>query len=119
MQLIARADAIPERGLRFTYHDGPFPTQGILIRLDDGRVRAYRNECRHLAIPLDEHDPKEIWDRDGTHLQCSAHGARYRLEDGLCVSGPCAGSHLKSLEVEICDGAVYLNTSKLGSFFDV
>ena len=119
MQLIGRVDDIPARGIRFTYNDGPFANEGILIRLADGSVRAYKNECRHLAIPLDEREPREIWDDSGTHLNCSAHGARYRLADGLCVSGPCEGSHLKSLTIEVQDGIVYLDTSKLGSFFDV
>jgi nitrite reductase/ring-hydroxylating ferredoxin subunit len=119
MELIAQLDEIPDAGLRFAYREGPFEEEGILVRLADGGVRAYKNECRHLPVPLDELDPGELWDPAGRYLVCSSHGARYQTEDGLCVSGPCEGSHLKNLPVEVRDGEVFLDIDKLGSFFDV
>lgn len=119
MQLLASIDDIPSGGLKFTYKDGPFHEEGILVRRGDREVRAYKNECRHLPMPLDDRDPGELWDAAGRHLVCNSHGARYRPEDGLCVSGPCEGSHLKSLPVHVRGGEVYLDTSQLGSFFDV
>jgi nitrite reductase/ring-hydroxylating ferredoxin subunit len=36
------------------------------------------------------------------------HGARYRLHDGLCFSGPCRGSSLHALEVELRDDGVFV-----------
>ena len=119
MQRIAAVDEIPERGMVFTYKEGPFDERGILLRTADGSVRAYKNQCRHLAVPLDGDGSGELWDRQGRHLTCSAHGARYRPDDGLCVAGPPAGSHLKSLPVVVEGGAVFLETGKLGGFFDV
>ncbi len=119
MQLISALDAIPEDGVRFRYTDGPFTHEAILIRRGDGQVRAYKNECRHLAVPLDDREPTALWSRDGAHLECSSHGAQYRPDDGLCVVGPCKGSHLRSLPVEVRGGNVYLDTAQLGSFFDV
>jgi nitrite reductase/ring-hydroxylating ferredoxin subunit len=50
---------------------------------------------------------------------CSSHGALFRTHDGLCVSGPCKGSHLRPLPVEVRGDAVLLDTSKLGAFFNV
>jgi nitrite reductase/ring-hydroxylating ferredoxin subunit len=32
-------------------------------------------------------------------LLCNQHGALYRLDDGWCVSGPCAGEKLVALAV--------------------
>ncbi|HSL17359.1 MAG TPA: Rieske 2Fe-2S domain-containing protein [Methylomirabilota bacterium] len=119
MERIAALDEIPERGLVFSYKEGPFDEQGILLRAADGGVHAFKNQCRHLAVPLDGTDPGELWDASRRHLTCSAHGARYRPDDGLCVAGPPAGSHLKSLPVVVEDGAVFLETGKLGGFFDV
>jgi nitrite reductase/ring-hydroxylating ferredoxin subunit len=119
MQSIATLDEIPDEGLKFSFREGPFDEEGILLRLPDGGVRAYRNECRHLPMPLDDREPGELWDQAGRHLVCNSHGARYRPEDGLCVSGPCEGSHLKELPIEVRDGEVYLDVEKLGSFFDV
>lgn len=116
---IASVDGIPERGLKFSYRDGPFEEQGILLRLADGTVRAFKNECRHLPMPLDDREPADLWDDDGHHLVCSSHGARYRPEDGLCVAGPCEGSHLKALPVIVHGGEVFLDDDRLGGFFKV
>jgi nitrite reductase/ring-hydroxylating ferredoxin subunit len=119
VESIATVDEIPARGLRFSYRDGPFDEEGILLRTASGEVRAYKNECRHLPVRLDEREPKEIWDAEARHLVCSSHGARYRPADGLCVSGPCQGSHLRALPVVVRDGEVFLDTSKIGCFFEV
>lgn len=119
MERLAAVDDIPAEGLRFSYRDGPFDEEGILLRLSDGEVRAYKNECRHLPMRLDDREPRELWDSSRRYLVCSSHGARYQPSDGLCVSGPCEGSHLKFLPIEVNDGVVYLDTSKIGGFFDV
>ena len=119
MQRIASVHEIPAEGLRFTYKDGPFDEEGILLALGNGEVRAYKNECRHLPMPLDDRDPGELWDPDRRWLVCNSHGARYRPDDGLCVAGPCEGSHLKALPIHVHDGEVFLDTSKIGGFFNV
>lgn len=118
MERIARLDEIPAEGILFDYKDGPFDEQGILLSTANG-VRAYKNECRHLPMPLDDRDPGEIWDDDKLHLICNSHGALYRPADGLCVAGPCEGSHLKELPVVVQGDEVYLETDKLGGFFTV
>ena len=38
---------------------------------------------------------------DQQHLQCSRHGARFLIEDGYCVNGPCAGKSLNEVKVEV------------------
>ena len=119
MERIAIVVDIPDDGLKFSYHDGPFEEEGILVRLNGAEVRAYKNECRHLPMKLDDREPKDLWDPARRYIVCSSHGARYQPGDGLCVSGPCQGSHLKTLPIEVRDGEVYLDTSKLGSFFNV
>jgi len=53
-------------------------------------------------------------DREGRHLVCGQHGAVFRAADGLCIEGPCAGSHLKGLKVRVDDGRVLLDLSALG-----
>ena len=119
MERITAVDEIPTEGLRFSYRDGPFDEEGILVRLADGQMRAYKNECRHLPMRLDDREPRELWDASGRYLVCSSHGARYQPSDGLCVGGPCEGSHLKALPIEVQDGEVFLDTSKIGGFFEV
>ena len=119
MELIATLADIPSDGLRFSYKEGPFDEEGILLKLADGEVRAYKNECRHLPMRLDDREPCDFWDPTKCYLVCNSHGARYRPMDGLCVSGPCEGSHLRSLPVVVKDGEVFLDTSQIGGFFDV
>ena len=79
-------------------------------RGEDGqkRVIAWANACLHQPTPLDVTSPPEElapgvraapMDDDRIHLLCHSHGALYRTRDGYCVSGPCIGQSLVSLEV--------------------
>lgn len=106
-QRLAAVDAIPSRGLLFTYRDGPFRSTGILVRCEGG-VRAWRNECRHLAVRLDRDTEGSLFDRDGELLMCQFHGALYRPDDGMCVAGPCAGSRLRPLPIQLLGNEVWL-----------
>jgi nitrite reductase/ring-hydroxylating ferredoxin subunit len=119
VQQLGKVEDIPREGVHFTYEDGPFEERGLLLRSGDGTVSAFKNECRHLPMPLDDREPRILWDSTGRYLECSSHGARYRPSDGLCVSGPCRGSHLRALPIVVEDGEVLLDTSKLGGFFAV
>lgn len=74
------------------------PEQALIIRDSRGTARAYRNRCRHLPIPLDLGSGAPTLHEDGT-LLCTAHGARYRADDGYCLSGPCKGEWLESLRL--------------------
>jgi nitrite reductase/ring-hydroxylating ferredoxin subunit len=115
---LAAVAEIPGRGLVFTFRDGPFDSTGILVRTAEG-ARAWRNECRHLAVRLDRDTPGELFDRSGDFLVCQFHGARYRPADGVCVAGPCVGSRLRELPVIVLDGEVWLRADRLrSSLFD-
>lgn len=72
----------------------------------EGYVYAYINRCPHTGAPLDW-QPHMFLSPDGMHIQCSMHGARFRIEDGLCIAGPCAGRSLKKVMVTIEGGDVY------------
>ncbi len=61
MERIAHLDEIPSQGIIFDYKEGPFDEQGILLRTRDG-VKAYKNECRHLPMRLDDREPADVWD---------------------------------------------------------
>jgi nitrite reductase/ring-hydroxylating ferredoxin subunit len=110
---VSTTDEVGDRGKVFTYPDGPFEESGILVRVG-GEIVAWKNLCRHLAVRLDRDLPGSVMDREGRHLVCGQHGAVFQAEDGLCIAGPCAGSHLKSLKVRVSDGRVQLDLSALG-----
>ncbi len=119
MKRLCSVEEIPDSGYRFTYLEGPFEEEGILLRVPGGGVVAFKNQCRHLPMRLDERDPGTLWNESGTHLACASHGALFRPSDGLCTLGPCKGSHLKRLPVEVREGTVFLQENPPGGFFDV
>lgn len=100
-----------------------YKTRGFEVELDDdktldcfllkqdGEVRAYLNFCPHLGIPLNW-QPDQFMSLEGTHIQCSTHGALFQLEDGYCFSGPCRGESLTPLNTKVLpSGEVYLISS--------
>jgi nitrite reductase/ring-hydroxylating ferredoxin subunit len=81
------------------------PREAIVLVDHGGIPRAYLNMCRHLPIPLDAATRRFLIDGQ---LQCLTHGARYRLEDGLCVAGPCRGASLYALQLQIEHGVLFV-----------
>lgn len=86
--------------------DGGTRHDVILLRRE-GALSAYENSCPHQGTPL-ETFPDRFLNEDGSLLVCSTHGARFRVADGVCVSGPCEAKVLKMLAVEEIEGSVFL-----------
>jgi nitrite reductase/ring-hydroxylating ferredoxin subunit len=94
----------------FTIEIGDDSLDFFLLK-QDGQIRAFLNFCPHLGIPLNW-QPDEFMSMEGTHIQCSTHGALFQLEDGYCFSGPCRGESLTALNLKIdTDDKVYLVSS--------
>lgn len=70
-----------------------------------GRIFAYVNECPHARTPLDW-QPDQFLNRDKTLLLCGTHGAEFRIDDGLCVAGPCLGRRLTPVALDIGAGDI-------------
>jgi len=70
-------------------------------------VFGYVNICPHAGTPLDW-TPGQFLTRDKTNLLCATHGAQFRIEDGLCVAGPCPGSSLTPVPIGILGGDVVI-----------
>ncbi len=67
----------------------------------------YLNSCPHIGTPLD-FAPGRFLNPDKSMILCSTHGALFRIEDGYCVSGPCAEQSLSEVAIDILDGIIYL-----------
>ncbi len=105
LRAVCRDDEISEGAARgFLIGDGADRLDIVLVRRD-GVLRGYVNSCPHQAMPL-ETFPDKFLNGDGSLFICSTHGARFRVEDGFCVSGPCAGKSLAPLDVDVADGIV-------------
>ncbi|CAN7292469.1 Rieske (2Fe-2S) protein [Paraburkholderia sp. DD10] len=67
-------------------------------------LRGYINSCPHwpgASLPWRKH---AYLDQGANHIVCHSHGAKFTLDDGLCVSGPCAGQHLQAVALRIEEG---------------
>ena len=101
---LCRLDEIPDGGARgFPAAPGGF-TGLFAVRRGD-RVFVYVNSCPHIGLPL-EPLPHRFLDTRRQNIVCSAHGARFRVGDGVCISGPCLGEALETVEARIVDGQV-------------
>jgi nitrite reductase/ring-hydroxylating ferredoxin subunit len=105
--VLCRADEIAEGHARgFVVGEGAQRRDVILVRRD-GALRAYENSCPHQGTPL-ETFPDKFLNEDGSLFVCSTHGARFRVEDGHCVSGPCEGKALVAVPCDVRDGVVFV-----------
>ena len=92
-----RLDSIPDGSARGFELDADTP---ILIVRQGDRAWAYINRCPHIGVQLNW-TPDQFMSLDNRHLQCSMHGAQFRIKDGFCIDGPCIGRSLQPLPVTI------------------
>jgi len=104
---ILSLDALPDGGARGATVEQDGRRHEILLVRRADRVFAYVNACPHLGTPL-ETFPDRFLDRTGRRLICSTHGALFRIEDGLCVFGPCQERYLAAVPVAVVDGRIAL-----------
>jgi nitrite reductase/ring-hydroxylating ferredoxin subunit len=91
----------------FSFGEGPDAREIFVVR-EDGQVFGYLNSCPHLGTPLNWDGDRFISDDSGLIL-CATHGALFEIEDGECVSGPCAGQALEAVPVALdAEGRVVL-----------
>jgi len=86
--------------------------ESLVLHREGDQVRAWLNICPHAGRRLDWAPGEFLRTRDGL-LVCAAHGATFELTEGLCVGGPCRGSHLSAVRVEVRDGLVHLAGDEL------
>lgn len=80
--------------------------EGFVVHKDE-LFFAYYNTCPHTGAPLDwvEH---QFLDLDKASIQCAVHDARFDIENGICIAGPCPGESLQKINTVSKDGALYL-----------
>jgi nitrite reductase/ring-hydroxylating ferredoxin subunit len=96
---LCRLEDIPDGESRgFTPAPGAFT--GLFAIRRGRQVYVYVNSCPHIGLPLDP-APHRFLDAKRSVIVCSAHGARFRIEDGECTSGPCYGESLESVAARV------------------
>lgn len=104
-RLCAVADIPAGGSIGFPPAPGAFT--GLFAVRRGGCVRVYVNACPHLGVPLDW-VPGRFLSADQNLIVCATHGAEFRIDDGMCLHGPCLGERLEAVMIEIEDGAVFV-----------
>jgi nitrite reductase/ring-hydroxylating ferredoxin subunit len=77
----------------------------LFVVKKNGELFIYENSCPHLGIQL-EWMPDQFLDGDASMIQCSSHGALFRIQDGACLVGPCQGQALNAIDFTLIDGQI-------------
>jgi nitrite reductase/ring-hydroxylating ferredoxin subunit len=108
LRFLCNKHELPEgssRGFRFDLLSG---SRDIFLVRSGNRIVSYVNSCPHTGAPLDW-TPGHFLDQHGTFIVCATHDARFRIDDGYCVAGPCLGRRLQPVTTITENDAVYLD----------
>ncbi|MEW5811029.1 MAG: NifU family protein [Actinomycetota bacterium] len=82
------------------------PREGVIVVNLGQRLAAYRNECAHEALPLND----AIIDTAAGTLICPWHGFCFDATSGECLSAP--GVQLEQLPLRIVDGDIWVRAGR-------
>lgn len=106
-RILCRLDDIEDPGSRGVSVNSGDILQEIIVVRKGVRVYGYLNSCPHTGGPLDWM-PDRFLDLERKYIQCSTHAALFRIDDGVCVAGPCSGDRLTPVRLIIEAGEVIL-----------
>lgn len=101
--MLCRLDEITDGGAKGFYLRQGGGGLALFVLRRGAKLYGYKNSCPHIGTPLEMQDDQFLTG-DGRFIVCSTHGALFRIEDGHCLAGPCAGKSLEPLEIG-CDEA--------------
>lgn len=103
--MLCHLDEIADPGSRgFHFLSGDKLFLGFVVRRGETLV-GYVDSCPHTGQPLGGPTGRHVT-RENDLILCSGHGALFRIEDGACASGPCAGQRLSPWPVTVRDNLV-------------
>jgi len=104
--LLCALDEIPSPGARgFRFRDGEAMFAGFVVRQGEA-VFGYVDSCPHAGWPMAGFAGRYLT-RDNDLILCGGHAALFRIEDGVCLAGPCPGQILTPWPVRIQAGEVH------------
>lgn len=110
--LCALSDVKEPGAKGFTFGTGKDRFDMFVVRTQ-GVVRGWLNTCPHNFTTL-EFIADKFLTRDARHILCATHGAQFRLDDGVCVEGPCPGKALTPLPIRLENGRIVMGGDQDG-----
>ena len=95
----------------FSWGDGSWPLEFFVIR-KGAKVFGFVNRCPHAGHALNW-QPDRFLTREQDLILCNSHGARFQIENGACVSGPCPGASLESVALRVDKDQIIADANKL------
>ena len=105
----AVSELAPGMTKKFNLINGKYNLEGMLLNYQ-GSLYAYVNRCPHIGLSLDWVD-NQFFSIDGRYLMCANHGATFEPATGECIWGPCVGTALQSVPLEIEADKVFVQWS--------
>jgi nitrite reductase/ring-hydroxylating ferredoxin subunit len=106
--LLCDCDDLPETSSKAFFVETKQQQLELFIIHHNLVYHAYLNRCPHTGVNLNW-QPDQFYDYDHKFIQCSTHGALFRIDSGYCIRGPCAGLSLTKLELLITENKIYLD----------
>jgi len=104
---IGRRDDVADGGALEVFVDRAGESTSVLLLRRGDEVRAFLNVCPHAGRALNWAPGRFLI--DSGLLICAAHGASFEIPGGACVGGPCRGSSLHALPLQVVDGELLLS----------
>ncbi|KAF1021574.1 MAG: hypothetical protein GAK30_01793 [Paracidovorax wautersii] len=96
---LCRLDQLPVPGQARGFDLDGLGRDQVFVVCKAGGVHAYLNACPHWPMATLPWRKDAYLDTTGNYIMCHGHGARFSIEGGECVSGPCVGQHLTAVVI--------------------
>jgi len=106
MERICALHDIPDGGSKGAL-PGPRGRDRVLLVRKGDDVFGYINNCPHYDRAPLGWKKDEFLNGAKDRIMCSAHGALFRIEDGICEIGPCLGQALTPIRITVEGGLVF------------
>ena len=77
----------------------------VIVRKNAREYFGYVNSCPHEGLWLNV-GSGAFFDTDRNFLRCGRHGAKFEIDTGLCVDGPCKTASLEPVALAVIQGEV-------------
>ena len=78
----------------------------LMLQKKNNQYVAFKNYCPHQGRRMNYSIGKFLTTSEG-NIVCPAHGAEFKPDSGLCVNGPCLGSSLEPVHIQLNEESIF------------